>query len=198
MLVYWYSPFPEFVAEVDEFVDQGNRARQGRPDAGKKTYVKCSGRHPPLRWIARSDRLYVVGHGDTRLGFIHGEARGGQQASKLTPAQLVDRMEADGCEWVVEDIRIYACLGAVGPFVQDFAEIVARKNPRTSVYGYLGVLDRSTYPGSKVAKASPESIALPASDFRRQFAWTRQTLMPGHGIGDADFTGVSEMFAGQH
>jgi hypothetical protein len=185
-LVYWYTPFAELAAEVDAFVREGN-AHQSRnaatmPAEKAKTYISCTSRNPPLGGIKAGDRLYIAAHGDTLKGFLVGEAKGSSVPTEytslggvaaLTVEQLIGKMDRDGFTWDVRDIRIYACKGAADPksFVPVFAEKVRKTKHRDIVvYGYRGLLDRSTYPGNKKGKLMSGFAETDASKLRSQYA----------------------------
>ena len=174
-LVYWYTPFVDLAAEVGNFVTAGNVHQRALKE---KTYIDCAHRTPPLGGLVTGDRLYVVGHGDTANGLLVSDLPApapvgysdhfGKPA--LTAEQLVAKMEQDGCDWKITDIRIYACKAAAGQksFVSQFARIVRRKNRDIVVFGYTALLDRTTMPGGKQGTAVPGARQKPASSFRKR------------------------------
>jgi hypothetical protein len=174
-LVYWYTPFADLAAEVGNFVTAGNAFHRA---TNKKSYIDCNYRTPPLGGLVKDDRLYVVGHGDTVPGLLVSDlpatAPPGYSDHFGKPAlmadQLAARMEQDGCDWKITDIRIYACKAAAGQqsFVSQFARIVRQKNREIVIFGYTALLDRSTMPGNKQGTAVAGATQKPASTFRKR------------------------------
>jgi len=181
--VYWYSPFVEIAQELDYFVTEGNKYQlqnSGALPAGKvKRYIDCNKRNPPLAGLSDGDRLYVAAHGDTQAGFLAADKPGAipqgytnlKGRPALTPEQLLAKMEGDGCDWKITDIRIYACKAALGDgsFVQRLAGLIHAKNAKIVIFGYIGVLDRSMAPPNKGARMQPGTQARSPSELRRKF-----------------------------
>ncbi|MGD8277185.1 MAG: hypothetical protein PVH00_04130 [Gemmatimonadota bacterium] len=189
-LVYWYTPFVDLVAEVGNFVTAGNAFHRATK---KKTYIDCATRQPPLGGLVQGDRLYVVGHGDTAQGLLVSDLPAtappgfsdhfGKPA--LTADQLVAKMEQDGCDWKITDIRIYACKAAAGKksFVSQFTRNVRQKNRDIVVFGYTALLDRSTMPGGKQGTAVAGARQAPASTFRKRLGLPDPNAQPAGGSG---------------
>ncbi len=174
-LIYWYTPFVDLQNEVGKFVTAGNVFHRA---SGKKSYIDCAHRNPPLGGLVKGDRLYVVGHGDTSAGFLVSDLPATAPSGftnhfgkpALTADQLIAKMEADGCDWKITDIRIYACKAAAGrkSFVSQFARTVRQKNRDIVIFGYTALLDRSTMPGGKQGTVAAGARQLPASTFRKR------------------------------
>ncbi len=184
--VYWYTPFPDLEGDAILMAREGNAYQKeniGKLSAAKvKIYFDCTARNPPLGGIAAGDRLYVIGHGDAMGGMIAADGKSPPLAGftdfggkpMLTPDQLVVVMERNGFQWNCRDIRLYCCKAArdLASFAHMFARLVQPKNPDARVFGYTGMLDRTTTPGrGKMAMLDSGGSLVKASVYRREVTY---------------------------